>query len=621
MRKHLKGKLFVLLSLILVFLFLPGAGKNESVKKPEAPAVSAESARWDGIKVSWKQVAGADGYRVYRKTSDGWEKQGDYKPTTCWVIVGNLEFNKEYTFTVRAYTRTDSGNVWGSYDKTGASAVTALNQPELGTVSSTAGGLQITWEQVRGAEGYRVYRREAESGAEWKRIAQLQGQSQSSYVDKDSTIGIKYCYTVRAYRVVDSKYILSPYDKKGIEGTREKAKKPATPVVSAESARWDAVRVSWKKVEGADGYRVYMKTPEGWKKQGDYKPTTSWVNVGNLEFNKKYTFTVRAFTRTDSGNIWSAYDKEGASAVTALNAPELGQAFTTGSGLKVTWSEVRGAEGYRVYRKDSVSGAKWKRIAQLKGQGTESFTDKKASVGKEYYYTVRAYRSVDSEIILSPYDKKGIAGIRKETADADKPMVALTYDDGPSANTPKILDVLEKYDAKATFFVVGDRVDESSKYQSYVKRAYEMGCQIGNHTYEHKTLTSLSESQIKSQISKCDQAIKNAAGITPSIMRPPGGSRNSTVDLAVGKPLILWSIDTRDWETRSSSKTISSVLDNVKDGDIVLMHDLYSSTAEASETIIPALIKKGYQLVTVEELAEKRGGMKAGHRYSSFRPQ
>ncbi len=200
--------------------------------------------------------------------------------------------------------------------------------------------------------------------------------------------------------------------------------------------------------------------------------------------------------------------------------------------------------------------------------------------------------------------------------DKSKKMVALTYDDGPSVNTATILDTLEKYNGVATFFVVGNRV---SSYKSTVQRAVDMGCEIGNHTYEHKILTSVGTSTITSQIDKTNTAVYNVTGIAPVVMRPPGGGYNSTVKSTVHMPLILWSIDTLDWKTRNASKTISSVLNNVKDGDIVLMHDLYAQTASASQTIIPELVERGYQLVTVSELAECRGGMSSGSVYSSFR--
>lgn len=201
--------------------------------------------------------------------------------------------------------------------------------------------------------------------------------------------------------------------------------------------------------------------------------------------------------------------------------------------------------------------------------------------------------------------------------DGNKKMVALTYDDGPSKYTKTILDTLDKYNQKATFFVVGDRVNT---YKKTVKREYKMGCQIGNHTYNHKILTKCSKSKIRSQISKTDSALKKINGVGTTIMRPPGGSNNKTVRKNVGKPVIIWSLDTMDWKTRSKKKTVNTVMKNVKDGDIILMHDLYKSTADASKEIIPKLVNKGYQLVTVEEMALlRKGGMKNGKVYYSFR--
>ncbi len=471
--------------------------------------------------------------------------------------------------------------------------------------------IKLSWGAVEGAEGYRVYRKT--DGTSWKRLA---SQEKTTYTDTVKT-GVVYYYTVRAYCMDEDgeNIILSAYNP-GCKATAV----AAAPTVKAVSAGWKSIKVRWSEVAGADGYRVYRKTSAGWKGVATYGSTVCTATISDLSFNQSYTFTVRAYTKTESGNVWGKYKTAGATAKTMLATPSLKKVSSTGGGLKITWGTVGGAQGYRIYRKETTSGAAWKRIAQVKGQAISSYVDKTGSNGTAYYYTVRAYRVVNSEYVLSNYVKKGIKGTFTRGIDPDKPMVALTYDDGPSAYTPVILDVLEANNATATFFVVGDRVDGSSKYQSYVKRAYELGCQIGNHTYEHKTLTSLSKSGIQSQISKCDTAVRNVIGIAPTIMRPPGGARNTTVDQTVGKPIILWSIDTLDWKTRNASKTISSVLNNVKDGDIILMHDLYSATGEASKTIIPSLIKKGYQLVTIEELAKYRGGMKNGNRYSSFRP-
>ncbi|MCD8103829.1 MAG: polysaccharide deacetylase family protein [Lachnospiraceae bacterium] len=237
--------------------------------------------------------------------------------------------------------------------------------------------------------------------------------------------------------------------------------------------------------------------------------------------------------------------------------------------------------------------------------------------GNKYYFDKKTGKRVTGKQIISHYiryfNKKGVL---YRSVDMNGKMVALTYDDGPSANTTTILNTLKQYNSVATFFVVGSRV---STYKSTVKAAYDMGCEIGNHTWNHATLTTLSASSIKSQLTQTNNAVKAVTGVSPVIMRAPGGATNSTVCSVAGMPIIYWSIDTRDWATHSSAQTISAVLNHVQDGDIILMHDLYSWTANASKTIIPSLIKKGYQLVTVSELAECRGGMTNGTVYKSFR--
>ena len=236
---------------------------------------------------------------------------------------------------------------------------------------------------------------------------------------------------------------------------------------------------------------------------------------------------------------------------------------------------------------------------------------------KRYYFSKKNGKMFTGQHSISHYlcyfSEKGVL-YRK--IDKKKKMVALTYDDGPSVNTPKILDTLEKYDAVATFFVVGNRVPT---YSNTVKRAYGMGCEIGNHTYEHKILTRTDAAGIRNQVSRTNAAVKKITGADPIVMRPPGGCVNDTVKRQTGMPMILWSIDTLDWRTRNAASTKTAVLDHVKDGDIVLMHDLYEATANASTTIIPTLVERGYQLVTVSELAECRGGMKQGKLYYSFR--
>ncbi|MCI9576262.1 MAG: polysaccharide deacetylase family protein [Clostridiales bacterium] len=185
------------------------------------------------------------------------------------------------------------------------------------------------------------------------------------------------------------------------------------------------------------------------------------------------------------------------------------------------------------------------------------------------------------------------------------PKVALTFDDGPNGKvTQRIVNTLQKYDAKGTFFMVGNRVMSD---QETVKKVYASGSEIASHSYDHSDLTRLSASGVQYQIQQPKKLIRQIVPYTPKLFRPPFGATNASVRNVSSVPFILWSIDTRDWEHRNASKTVQAVLSQVKDGDIILMHDLQPSTADACETLIPELKKRGYQLVTVSELLASKG--------------
>ena len=207
----------------------------------------------------------------------------------------------------------------------------------------------------------------------------------------------------------------------------------------------------------------------------------------------------------------------------------------------------------------------------------------------------------------SPAPTKAPSGkdmwIRKDL-DADKPMVALTFDDGPYAPvTEKILRVLKKYDGRATFFCVGNRIPN---YTEVVKKAYSQGCQIASHTFEHKVLTNLKKNQINAQIKKTDNALQDVVGCSTTALRPPGGFVSDRVKKAVKVPMVCWNVDSEDWKSRNTKKVLSRCR-SISDGDIVLMHDLYPTTAKAIATLVPQLHKKGFQLVTVDELFYYKG--------------
>lgn len=203
----------------------------------------------------------------------------------------------------------------------------------------------------------------------------------------------------------------------------------------------------------------------------------------------------------------------------------------------------------------------------------------------------------------------------KRTIDPKKPMIALTFDDGPHYKyTNKILDYLEKYNGAATFFVLGSSAEKNKKI---IKRIAESGNEIGNHTYDHKQLTKLSGKEITDEITKTANILEGITGIKPNLLRPTYGSVNDNVKLYSDAPLILWSIDTLDWKSRNKKKVVNAALKKARDGDIILMHDIYETTAMAAEVIIKELSSRGYQLVTINELYEAKGiSLVKGHKYA-----
>lgn len=194
--------------------------------------------------------------------------------------------------------------------------------------------------------------------------------------------------------------------------------------------------------------------------------------------------------------------------------------------------------------------------------------------------------------------------------------IAITFDDGPSSFTDRLLDCLQENHAKATFFMVGQEI---SYFSDTVKRMKELGMELGNHTYSHVELTGLTQEEISSEIGKTDQLLLELTGEGASVVRPPFGSINDAVKAEVGTPMILWSVDTQDWETQNTEKIVESVLENAGDGEIILLHDIFKETVDAAEIFIPKLIEEGYQLVTVHELAETHGiDLKTGIAYGSM---
>ena len=196
--------------------------------------------------------------------------------------------------------------------------------------------------------------------------------------------------------------------------------------------------------------------------------------------------------------------------------------------------------------------------------------------------------------------------IRKNTKsvyeeEQNKKLVAITFDDGPSEYSLEILDCLIENDSKATFFELSSRIKNNKEI---TKKLYLSGMEIGNHTYSHKYLTRLNTNEVLEEINSTSILFNEITGDNIKLLRAPYGSVNSSVRNLSPFPIISWNIDTKDWLYKDPDKSIPIILEHVSDGDIILMHDVHEPTIELVKRIVPDLKGRGYELVTVSELAK-----------------
>lgn len=183
-----------------------------------------------------------------------------------------------------------------------------------------------------------------------------------------------------------------------------------------------------------------------------------------------------------------------------------------------------------------------------------------------------------------------------------KKLIAFTFDDGPSTTTTNLLlDGLDKYQARVTFFVLGSRVSQN---QDVLKRAYQEGNQIGSHTYHHRNLLRLSDYERMQEIRNTNEEIEKIIGVKPTLLRPPFGNINTDVKKLAGMHIIEWSIDPLDWKYHDKNKVADEIVKNAHDGAIVLVHDIYKSSVEGALLAMERLQKEGYAFVTIEEMTK-----------------
>lgn len=311
------------------------------------------------------------------------------------------------------------------------------------------------------------------------------------------------------------------------------------------------------------------------------------------------TYVTDAFV-VSKGNTYY-FNSEGMKVTGWLDAGG-GRYYLDGDGiLKTGWLDL---EGFRYY---------------LEADG-RMFTGWKDMDEKTYYFEQDG-KMATGEIYLGmskcTFDQEGVfQSMEASSVDPSRPMLALTFDDGPGKRTGELLEVLAANQAHATFFMLGKNVP---KYQGEVRRMKEIGCEIGSHSFDHPRLSKMDEAGIRDQLDRTNQNLQAAAGQNASVVRPPYGAIGDTLKQVVGAPMILWNIDTLDWKTRNAQATIDNVLNSAKDGDIILMHDIHSETVDAAVQLIPQLIARGYQLVTVSEMAAAKGiRLEKGASYTDF---
>ena len=179
------------------------------------------------------------------------------------------------------------------------------------------------------------------------------------------------------------------------------------------------------------------------------------------------------------------------------------------------------------------------------------------------------------------------------------PVIALTFDDGPDNEfTPQLLDILNERGAKATFFILGE---EAEKYPQIVKAAYDSGHQIENHSYDHPRFTKIDKDELQYQINTTNDIIYGITGEMPAYVRPTYGAINKTVAEQIGYPMMLWTLDPRDWEAEEADIVYNNIMANVYNGAVIVLHDKNPSTHEALKMVIDELQAKGWKFVTLDE--------------------
>ena len=199
------------------------------------------------------------------------------------------------------------------------------------------------------------------------------------------------------------------------------------------------------------------------------------------------------------------------------------------------------------------------------------------------------------------YEKTGRA-VNASTYTENKKIVAITFDDGPHyKNTKLLLDGLRERGVKATFFLVGNRIEGN---EDLILQMYRDGHLIGNHTFSHANLTEISEKEALGEVTKTNELIENITGEKVTYLRPPCGYWNEKLAKKRDLNPVFWTVDPTDWKSVNVTQVVNSVMQDVGDGDVILFHDIYNSSVVAALEVVDRLLDMGYEFVTVSELID-----------------
>ena len=335
-------------------------------KTLQTPSISKLENTSGGIKISWNKVSGAYGYRVYQKTSNGWKR---IKDTTATSYTDSaVSVNQTKTYTMRCIDK--NGNTVSGYNSKGWSKKYTPVAPTISKLENTSGGIKLSWNKIAGVYGYRLYYKTSSGG--WKRFKDT---TATSFTDSGVSPNRTETYTIRC--IDKNGNTVSGYNSKGWS----KKYTPVAPTISKLENTSGGIKLSWNKIAGVYGYRLYYKTSSGgWKRFKD-TTATSFTDSG-VSPNRTETYTIRCIDK--NGKTVSGFYSKGWSKKYAPVAPKITKLTNTSKGVSVTWGKVAGVYGYRLYRK--YGGGSW---AKVKDTTAASYTDSGAKKGKKVTYTLR----------------------------------------------------------------------------------------------------------------------------------------------------------------------------------------------------------------------------------------